>query len=101
MISAVLQVDIHEPPALLFPEAKGSTTFEMMETHMRHVILSALVASALAVGPLLATESASGVGKSIDMKARTLTLENGTVYQLPPKFQAKLTPGQTVAIAPK
>jgi Cu/Ag efflux protein CusF len=55
---------------------------------MRGFIVPALVAVTLAASPFaFAAETATGAIKSFDMKAHTLTLENGTTYMLPAGFK--------------
>jgi Protein of unknown function (DUF1344) len=55
---------------------------------MRSFVLPlALIASLSSVGLALAATTAEGTIKSMDMKAHTITLSNGTVYYLPANFK--------------
>ncbi|MBN9036604.1 MAG: DUF1344 domain-containing protein [Rhizobiales bacterium] len=56
---------------------------------MRALLVPAAVAALLATAPfaLAATQTATGTVKAFDMKAHTLTLNDGVVYQLPAGFK--------------
>ncbi len=55
---------------------------------MRAYIVPAAVAAALAITPVaFAAQSATGKVKAYDSKAMTLTLDGGTVCQLPKTFK--------------
>lgn len=55
---------------------------------MRGLVFPAVIAAVFAAAPLaFASETTAGVVKSFDMKAHTLTLDNGTIYYLPAGFK--------------
>ena len=55
---------------------------------MRSFIIPAAIAVALASSSMaLAASTAHGTIKAFDLKAMTLTLDNGTVYNLPAGFK--------------
>jgi Cu/Ag efflux protein CusF len=55
---------------------------------MRLQILPLVLVTALgATSAAYASETTTGMIKSFDMKARTLTLEDGTIYMLPGAFK--------------
>ena len=55
---------------------------------MRSFILPVTIAAILATAPLaLASETATGSIKAFDLKAMTITLDNGTMYTLPKSFK--------------
>ncbi len=55
---------------------------------MRRVLLPALIVSAIGLsGAAFAASAATGAIKSIDAKAMSITLDNGTVYMLPQGFK--------------
>lgn len=56
---------------------------------MRALLVPAAAAALLATAPLAlaATQTATGTVKAFDLKAHTLTLDNGTIYQLPAAFK--------------
>ena len=61
---------------------------------MRSLIIPASIAAFLAVTPLaLAADTTTGTVKAVDLKALTLTLDNGTTFSLPAGFK---DPGLTV-----
>jgi Cu/Ag efflux protein CusF len=56
---------------------------------MRALLVPAAAAALLATAPfaLAAGQTATGTVKAFDMKAHTLTLNDGTLYQLPAGFK--------------
>ena len=56
---------------------------------MRRFVSSAVIVAALATAPFAfaAQTTTIGVVKSIDIKARTLVLENGVTYALPAEYK--------------
>ncbi|WP_024587921.1 DUF1344 domain-containing protein [Aliihoeflea sp. 2WW] len=67
---------------------------------MRALLIPAAIAAGLALAPAaFAAETATGMIKTIDAKAHTLTLDNGTIYTLPSSFKEKdLKVGEKVNI---
>ncbi|MCF3933740.1 DUF1344 domain-containing protein [Acuticoccus sp. M5D2P5] len=65
---------------------------------MRKIVLSALIATAMAAAPALAAESAMGTIKSMDTTARTITLDNGMTYHLPSGQMTTLKAGEKVKV---
>jgi hypothetical protein len=69
---------------------------------MRALLVPAAVAALLATAPfaLAAGQTATGTVKAFDMKAHTLTLNDGVVYQLPSGFKDPgLKSGEKVQIS--
>ncbi|WP_413868401.1 DUF1344 domain-containing protein [Albidovulum sp.] len=52
-----------------------------------HILPLVLVTALGATSAAYASETTTGMIKSFDMKARTLTLEDGTIYMLPGAFK--------------
>ncbi|HWK64914.1 MAG TPA: DUF1344 domain-containing protein [Rhizobiaceae bacterium] len=66
---------------------------------MKGMILPSLTAVALIAATGAYAAQATGSIKSMDSKAHTLTLDNGTVYQLPSKQDmSKMKAGEKVKI---
>lgn len=67
---------------------------------MRTLFIPVAVAAGLAMMPAaFAAQSTTGMIKSMDAKAHTLTLDNGTVYALPSTMKDKgLKVGEKVSI---
>lgn len=67
---------------------------------MRVILAPAVLAAVLALMPAaFAAQTAAGSIKAFDMKAHTLTLDNGTVYSLPTTFKDPgLKVGEKVSI---
>lgn len=64
-----------------------------------YVLPFALILSVGAAGAALAATTSTGVIKSVDMKAHTLTLADGTVYHLSAKFKDPgLKAGEKVSV---
>jgi Cu/Ag efflux protein CusF len=68
---------------------------------MRALFVPALAAALLATSMLaFAADSSTGMVKNFDLNGRTLTLENGTVYNLPSGFKDPgLKIGEKVSIS--
>ncbi len=67
---------------------------------MRRFVAPAVIAAVLTASPLaFAADSATGVIKSMDSKAHTITLDNGVTYQLPANFQPMLRTGEKVKVS--
>jgi hypothetical protein len=67
---------------------------------MRSKLVPAVLALSLAMGgAAFASTTTQGTVKAIDMTAHTLTLDNGTVYQLPAGFSnPSLKVGEKVSV---
>lgn len=67
---------------------------------MRALFFPAALAAGLALAPAaFAAQTTTGMVKSIDAKAHTVTLDDGTTYALPSSFKDKdLKVGEKVAI---
>ena len=67
---------------------------------MRALFIPVAVAAGLALAPAaFAAETTTGMIKSIDSKAHTVTLDNGTVYNLPASVKdSSLKAGEKVSV---
>lgn len=66
---------------------------------MRRFILPLVAAGMLASAPMALAETTTGIVESIDPASLTLTLADGTMFQLPESLAVtEVAPGQTVEI---
>ena len=68
---------------------------------MRVLLASTIIAASIAAAPLaFAAENATGTVKSIDLKAHSITLQDGMQFQLPTNFSdPAVKAGQKVQIS--